>query len=138
MRIDMPRWLISAAVLFSVTACTPSQDRSYASKFVSGNTVVHEVFWGVDHKTPYPFTTSGEILCVYYPDFGIEVYFEPAGYSKDSSIGTPLNKAAAKALKRDGMKPNVPYSIKEGADLSEAVKVGLKACDEEQAKLKRD
>lgn len=130
MRIDMPRWLISAVVLFSVTACTPSQDRSYASKFVSGNTVVHEVFWSVNHKTPYPFTTSGEISCVYYPDFGIEVYFEPAGYSKDSSIGTPLNKAAAKALKRDGMKPNVPYSIKEGADLNEAVEVGLSLCDE--------
>ena len=129
MRINMSRWLIGAVVLFSVTACTPSQDDSYASKFVSGNTVVHEVFWGIDHKTPYPFTTSGEISCVYYPDFGIEVYFEPAGYSKDSSIGTPLNKAAAKALKRDGMKPNVPYSIKKGADLSEAVEVGLKACD---------
>lgn len=130
MRINLPWWLISAIVLFSVTACTPSQDRSYANKFVSGNTVVHEVFWGIDHKTSYPFTTSGEILCVYYPDFGIEVYFEPAGYSKDSSIGTPLNKAAAKALKRDGMKPNVPYSIKKGADLSEAVEVGLKACSE--------
>lgn len=129
MRINMSRWLIILAAL-SVAACAPSQDRSYASKFVSGNTVVHEVFWGVDHKTPYPFTTSGEILCVYYPDFGIEVYFEPAGYSKDSSIGTPLNQAAAKALKRDGMKPNVPYSIKKGADLSEAVEVGLKACDE--------
>ena len=131
MRINMSWWLISAIVLFSVTACTPSQDRSYASKFVSGNTVVHEVFWGVDHKTPYPFTTSGEILCVYYPDFGIEVYFEPAGYSKNSSIGTPLNKAAIKALKRDGMKPNVPYSIKEDADLSEAVEVGLRICDEQ-------
>lgn len=130
MRINLSWWLISAIVLFSVTACTPSQDDSYASKFVSGNTVVHEVFWGIDHKTPYPFTTSGEILCVYYPDFGIEVYFEPAGYSKDSSIGTPLNKAAAKALKRDGMEPNVPYSIKEGADLSEAVEVGLRLCDE--------
>lgn len=127
-------WLISAVVLF-LAACTPSQDRSYASKFVSGNTVVHEVFWGVDHKTPYPFTTSGEILCVYYPDFGIEVYFEPAGYSKDSSIGTPLNKAAAEALKRDGMKPNVPYSIKEGADLSEAVEVGLKVCGEMHGKI---
>jgi len=129
MRNNLSRWLIGAVVLFSVTACTPSQDRCYASKFVSGNTVVHEMFWGADHKTPYPFTTSGEILCVYYPDFGIEVYFEPAGYSKDSSIGTPLNKAAAKALKRDCMKPNVPYSIKKGADLSEAVEVGLKACD---------
>lgn len=94
--------------------------------------MVHEIFWSADHDTPYPFTTSGEISCVYYPDFGIEVYFEPAGYSKDSSIGTPLNKAAAKALKRDGMKPNVPYSIKKGADLSEAVEVGLKACDEQR------
>ena len=124
MRIDMPRWLIGTAAVF-IVACTPAQDESH--KFVSGHTVVHEVFWGADHHTPYPFTTSGEISCVYYPT-GIEVYFEPAGYSKDSSIGTPLNKAAADALKRDGMKPNVPYSIKEGADLSEAIEVGLKAC----------
>lgn len=128
MRIDMPRWLISVAVL-SITACTSSQDESYASKFVSGNTVVHEAFWGIDHKTPYPFTTSGEISCVYYPR-GVEVYFEPAGYIDESSIGTPLNKAAAEALKRDDMKPNVPYSIKKGADLSKAIEVGLKACDE--------
>ena len=130
MRINLPRWLIGIAVL-SLAACTPSQNNSYASQFVSGYVVVHEIFWSADHDTPYPFTTSGEISCVYYPDFGIEVYFEPAGYSKDSSIGTPLNKAAAKALKRDGMKPNVPYSIKKGADLSEAVEVGLKACRDE-------
>ena len=125
----MPRWLIGAAVLF-VTACTPSQNESYASKFVSGNTVVHEAFWGIDHKMPYPFTTSGEISCVYYPR-GVEVYFEPAGYIDESSIGTPLNRAATEALKRDGMKPNVPYSIKDGADLSEAIDVGLKLCDEQ-------
>tara|TARA_R110002126_G_scaffold38679_8_gene115379 strand:- start:3230 stop:3607 length:378 start_codon:yes stop_codon:yes gene_type:complete len=125
----MPRWLISIAAL-SLTACSPSQDDSYARQFVSGGIAVHEAFWPADHDTPYPFTTDGEISCVYYPDFGIEVYFEPAGYSKDSSIGTPLNKAAAKALKRDGMKPNVPYSIKEGADLSEAVEVGLSLCNE--------
>ena len=127
MRIDMPRWLIVGAAL-SIVACTPTQDESH--KFVSGHTMVHEVFWGADHDTPYPFTTDGEISCVYYPDFGIEVYFEPFGYIEDSSIGTPLNKAAADALKRDGMEPNVPYSIKEGADLSEAVEVGLKACNE--------
>ena len=130
MRNNLSRWLIGILLFSSVTACTPSQDRSYASKFVSGNTVVNEVFWGVDHKTPYPFTTSGEISCVYYPN-GIEVYFEPAGYIDESSIGTPLNKAAAEALKRDGMEPNVPYSIKEGADLSDAVEVGLKACRDE-------
>ncbi len=129
MRVNMSRWLISIAAL-SLAACSPSQNDSYAQQFVSGDVAVHEVFWAVDHNTPYPFTTSGEISCVYYPEFGTEVYFEPAGYSKDSSIGTPLNKAAAKSLEKDGMIPNVPYSIKKDADLSEAVDVGLKACGE--------
>ena len=128
MRVDMPRWLISIAAL-SLSACSPSQDDSYARQFVSGGVTVHEAFWPADHDTPYPFTTSGEISCVYYPEFGTEVYFEPAGYSKDSSIGTPLNKAAAESLKKDGLTPNVPYSIKKGADLSEAVEVGLKLCE---------
>lgn len=123
----MPRWLISASIL-SITACTSAQDDSH--KFVSGYVAVHEVFWAADHDMPYPFTTSGEISCVYYPTFGTEVYFEPAGYNADSSIATPLNKAADKALKRDGMTPNVPYSIKEGADLSEAIQTGLQVCDE--------
>lgn len=127
MRIDMSRRLVSIAAL-SLAACTPAQDER--DKFVSGDVAVHEVFWAVDHNTPYPFTTSGEISCVYYPEFGTEVYFEPAGYSKDSSIGTPLNKAAVESLKKDGMIPNVPYSIKKGADLSEAVEVGLKLCGE--------
>ncbi len=127
MRIYMPRWLISTAVL-SVVGCTPAQNDSH--EFVSGHTMVHEVFWATDHNTSYPFTTSGEISCVYYPDFGTEVYFEPAGHNDDSSIGTPLNNAATKALKRDGMTPNVPYGIKKGADLSEAVEVGLEACNQ--------
>ncbi|WP_227522970.1 MULTISPECIES: hypothetical protein [unclassified Psychrobacter] len=127
MRIDMSRRLISIAAL-SLAACTPAQDER--DKFVSGGVAVHEAFWAVDHDTPYPFTTDGEISCVYYPDFGIEVYFQPFGYIEDSSIGTPLNKAAAESLKKDGMIPNVPYSIKEGADLSEAVAVGLKVCRE--------
>ena len=136
MRIDLSRWLIGTVLFSSVTACTPSQDRSYASKFVSGNTVVHEVFWGIEHKTPYPFTTSGEILCVYYPTFGTEVYFEPAGYIDESSIGTPLNKAAAESLKQAGLVPNVPYSIKQGADLSDAREIGLQLCDEQMDKIK--
>ena len=127
----MSRWLIISTAL-SVVACSPTQDDSYARQFVSGGVAVHEAFWPVDHDTPYPFTTDGEISCVYYPDFGIEVYFQPFGYIEDSSIGTPLNKAAAKSLKKDGMIPNVPYSIKNGADLSEAVEVGLKACRDEQ------
>lgn len=123
----MPRRLISIAAL-SLAACSPTQDDSYAGQFVSGGVTVHEAFWPVDHDTPYPFTTDGEISCVYYPEFGIEVYFQPFGYIEDSSIGTPLNKAAAESLKKDGLIPNVPYSIKEGADLSEAREVGLKAC----------
>lgn len=125
----MFRWLTGIAI-FSIVACTPVQNES--DKFVSGDVVVHEIFWAADHDTPYPFTTSGVISCVYYPEFGIEVYFEPAGYIEDSSIGTPLNNAAIKALKHDGMEPNVPHSIKDGADLNEAIEVGLKACDEHE------
>lgn len=131
MRINLSRWLISIAAL-SLTACAPSQNEIYASQFVSGYVIVHEAFWGADHDTPYPFTTSGEIYCIYYPDFGIEVYFEPVGYSEDSSIGTPLNQSAAKALKKQNLTPNVPYSIKKGADLSEAIALGLKECRDEQ------
>ena len=89
---------------------------------------MHEAFWPADHDTPCLFTTSGEISCVYYPIFGTEVYFEPASYSEDSSVGTPLNKAAAEALKRNSVEPNVPYSIKKGADLSDAIEVRLKEC----------
>lgn len=135
MRIDMPRWLISIAVL-SLAACTPSQDDSYARQFVSGYVAVHEMFWSADHDTPYPFTTSGEISCVYYPTFGTEVYFEPAGYIDESSIGTPLNKATAESLKQAGLVPNVPYSIKKGADLSDAREIGLQLCDEQMDKIK--
>lgn len=130
MRINMSRWLISIAAL-SLAACSPSQDDRYARQFVSGGVAVHEAFWPADHDTPYPFTTDGEISCVYYPDFGIEVYFQPFGYIEDSSIGTPLNKAAAESLKKDGVSPNVPYSIKKGANLSEAVEVGLSLCSEQ-------
>lgn len=125
MRINLLRWLISIVVL-SLAACTPVQDER--DKFVSGYVMVHEMFWFADHDGPYPFTTSGEISCVYYPDFGVEVYFEPAGYIDESSIGTPLNKAAAESLKQAGLVPNVPYSIKKGADLSEAREVGLQLC----------
>lgn len=133
MRINLSRWLISAVL--SLAACTPSHNDSYASQFVSGYVVVHEIFWFADHDRPYPFTTSGEISCVYYPEFGTEVYFEPAGYINESSIGTPLNKAAAESLKQAGLVPNVPYSIKKGADLSEAREIGLRVCDEQRDKL---
>lgn len=49
-----------------------------------------------------------------------------------SYIGTPLNKATAEALKRYSDIPNVPYSTKKGADLSKAIQIGLKLCDEQQ------
>ncbi|WP_110923991.1 hypothetical protein [Psychrobacter fozii] len=119
----MPRWLVSIAVL-SIAACTPAQDEK--DKFVSGDVAVHEVFWSADHDVPYLFTTSGKISHIYYPNFGTEVYFEPADYIDESSIGSPLNKAAAESLKQAGMTPNVPYSIKRGAELSEAREIGLK------------
>lgn len=123
MRINLSWWVISIAVL-SLAACTPAQDENTGSGFI----VVNEIFWGADHNTPYPFTTDGEISCGIHPEFGAAVYFEPAGFADESSIGTPLNKAAAESLKQAGLVLNVPYSIKKGADLNEAIEMGLNAC----------
>ena len=126
MRINMSRWLIVLAVL-SVAACTPVEQKRTGDGYV----IVQELFWGADHNTPYPFTTSGEISCNYHVEFGRGVFFNPVGFADESYVGTPLNKAAANILKLTGITPNVPYSIKKGADLNEAREVGLKVCDEQ-------
>lgn len=91
---------------------------------------MHEAFWAADHNTPYPFTVSGEIVCGSHPEYGPAVYFHPVGFTDESSIGMPVNKAATQSLKQAGMTPNVPYSIKQGADLNEARDIGLKVCDD--------
>lgn len=123
MRINLPRWLISVTAL-SIVSCTPAQEESHGSGFV----IINEVFWGANHDAPYPFTTDGEISCGVHPEFGPAVYFEPIDFIGESSIGTPLNKAAAESLKQVRLTSNVPYSIKKGANLSEAREVGLRVC----------
>lgn len=120
-------------IILSIVACTPIQEESSGSGFIA----VNEVFWGTDHDTPYPFTTDGEISCGIHPEYGPAVYFEPIGFNNESSIGTPLNKAAAESLKQAGMTPNVPYSIRKSADLREAREIGLEVCDEVYRKVKR-
>lgn len=117
------RYVITLIIL-SAVACTPVQDENHGSGFI----LVNETFWGADHNTPYPFTTDGEISCGIHPEFGPTVYFEPVGFTDESDIGTPLNKAAAESLKQAGLTPNVPYSIKKDADLSDAREIGLKVC----------
>lgn len=129
MRINLPRWVISVTTL-SIISCTPAQEESHGSGFVA----VNEVFWGANYDTPYPFTTDGEISCGVHPEFGPAVYFEPIGFIDESSIGTPLNKAAAESLKQARLTPNVPYSIKKNADLSKAREVGLQMCNEQKVK----
>ena len=128
MRINLPRWLISVTAL-SIVSCTPAQEESHGSGFI----IVNEVFWGANHDTTYPFTTDGEISCGVHPKFGPAVYFEPIGFIDKSSIGTPLNKAAAEVLKQSGLTPNVPYSIKKNADLNEAREIGLRMCEDIQS-----
>lgn len=118
----------------ALVACTPAaqDDVLYGSGFVE----VKETTWLDKYTRPYPFTVpSGEISCGSHPILGREVYFEPKGFTDESYIGTPLNKAAVESLKQAGMIPNVPYSIKKGADLSEAREIGLRVCDEQQAML---
>ncbi|KAA0916003.1 hypothetical protein FQ084_04420 [Psychrobacter sp. ANT_WB68] len=126
----MPRWLISLAAL-SIAACAPVQEDNHSSDFVT----VNESDWYGKYYTAYPFTVSGEISCVIHPEYGPAIYFYPIGFTDESYVGTPLNKAAAEAVKHGGMTPNVPYSVKKGADLSEAREVGLRVCDEQMDKI---
>lgn len=120
--------ILALLPIIALTACTTAQDDSYGAGFVT----VSEKTWGANHTTPYPFTVSeGEISCG-IGKFGREVYFEPEGFTDESYIGTPLNKIAANSLERDGMSSNVPYSVKKGADLHEAVEIGLRVCDEQR------
>jgi hypothetical protein len=133
MRINMSRWLIAIAPVLLI-GCSPStaEDELYGAGFI----IVNEQTWGENHTSPYPFTVAGEISCGSHPEFGREVYFEPVGYTDESNIGTPLNKSAVDSLDRDNMKANVPYSIKKGADLSDAIQIGLRVCDEQQDNIK--
>lgn len=117
--------LILAAATLALTACTTAkQDDSYGAGFA----VVNESTWHINNDTPYPFTTSGELACSDHVEFGRGVFFAPNGFTDESYVGTPLNKAAANILKVSGIAPNVPYSVKDGVDLSEAIKVGLSLC----------
>lgn len=119
-------------ILLSVVACTTSSqeyDEYYGAGFIS----VSEALWPFEHTTAYPFTVPyGEISCSFHPSFGREIYFVPKDFTDESYIGTPLNKVAAKSLKHNGMISNVPYSIKKGADLKDAIRVGMRVCDEQQ------
>ena len=129
----MSRWLVAIASV-AIIGCSnaDSEEDSYGSGFVE----VSEATWGTDHTTPYPFTVpEGEISCGSHPAFGREVIFEPKGYTDESYVGTPLNKSAVEGLRRSNLISNVPYSIKEGADLSEAIQIGLKLCDEQNDTL---
>ena len=132
MRINMSRWLIAVASIVIIGCSSDNKDEMYGSGYI----VVNEQTWSKNYTTPYPFTVAeGEIACASNPAFGREVYFNPNGYTDESYIGTPLNKAAVDGVNLDGLASNVPYSIKEGADLSEAVQIGLKVCYEQEDKL---
>lgn len=131
----MSKLTLYLALLLPVIACKPvpqEYDENYGAGFVN----VNEVSWPFEYTTSYPFTVPyGEISCGYHPKFGREVYFAPNDFTDESYIGTPLNQAAANSLKRADMRSNVPYSVKEGADLSEAIRAGLRVCDEYQERL---
>ena len=135
MRIYMSRRLIVlASVAIIGCSAADSEDEQYGSGF----SVVSEETWGTNHTTPYPFTVAeGEISCGSHPAFGREVYFQPKGYTDEFYIGTPLNKSAVNSLNQSNMSPNVPYGIKEDADLNEAIEIGLKVCDEHSDMLSK-
>ena len=132
MRINMSRWLIAVASIAIIGCSSDNKDEMYGSGYI----VVNEHAWNESYTTPYPFTVpEGEIGCASNPAFGREVYFHPKGYTDESYVGTPLNKSAVDGLKLGRLTPNVPYSVKKGADLSEAVQIGLRVCDEQEDKF---
>ncbi len=134
MRINMPWWLITVASVVLVECNSGiAENDLYGSGFI----VVNEQTWDENYKTPYPFTVpEGEISCSSHTAFGREVYFDPKGYTDESYIGIPLNKSAVDSLEQSNMNANVPNSVKEGADLSDAIQVGLKVCDEQEDMIK--
>ena len=132
MRINMSRWLIAVASIVIIGCSSGNKDEMYGVGYI----VVNEQTWSKNYTSPYPFTVpEGEIGCASNPAFGREVYFHPKGYTDESYIGTPLNKSAVDGLKLSSLAPNVPYSVKEGADLSETVQIGLKVCYEQEDKF---
>lgn len=135
MRINMPWGLIIVVASILVVGCRldTAEDDLYGAGYI----IVNEHIWSENYMTPYPFTVSkGEISCVSNPGFSRVVYFEAERYTDESYIGTPLNKSAVDALNQANMSANVLYSIKENADLSDAVQIGLKVCDEYKDYLK--
>ena len=132
MRINMSRWLIVVASIVIIGCSSDNIDEMYGSGYI----VVSEQTWEKSYTTSYPFTMpKGEIACASNPAFSREVYFHPKVYTDESYIGTPLNKSAVVGLQLGRLTSNVAYSLKEGADLSEAVKTGLRVCHEFENKL---
>lgn len=132
MRINMSRWLIAVASIVIIGCSSGNKDEMYGVGYI----VVNEQTWNENYTTPYPFTVpEGEIGCASNPAFGREVYFHPKGYTDESYIGTPLNKSAVDGLKLGRLTSNVPYNVKQGADLNEAVQIGLKVCYEYEDEL---
>lgn len=129
------RFLIMITVLLSISACsfvTEEVDDNYGAGYIN----ISESEWVTKYNTPYPFTVPhGEISCTYHPNFGREVYFNSKGFTDESYIGTPLNKSAVYSLRQSDMVSNVPYSIKQDVSLNQAIKLGLKVCDEQKQML---
>jgi len=76
--------------------------------------------------TLYFFTVpEGDIGCASNPAFGREVYFHPKGYTDESYIGTPLNKAAVDGLKLSHLTPNVYTESGLVSVLNETVQIGM-------------
>lgn len=138
----MHNWLAGLALVMIVTtvACAPlsEDDAAHNESYGAGFIEVSTATWSSRYSSVYPFTVAnGELVCSVHPRFGRMVYFMPAGFTDESYIGTPLNRAAANSLKQNKISSNVPYNIKKDADLSDAIKAGLQVCDEQQAMLEK-
>lgn len=79
-------FIIITVFLMSVLACS-SFIENYDDDYGSGYIEVNESEWDSKCNAHYPVNVpDGEISCGLDPQFGCTVYFEPSGYTDESTL----------------------------------------------------
>lgn len=125
MRNYLPRWL-TATLLVTASSCT--QIDNIEDEY-PGYVAINEELWRFDHSALYPFTANGELSCEDHPLVGKAVFFNPENYTNEFYVGTPLNDSAQRLINLIDVESNVPYTIKDNADLREINALGESLCD---------
>ena len=122
------RKIILIILIPNIVACTPvgtppDNVKSFFPIYNGDTLPIDEKSWNSLGYQNYPFLTNGDLACT-----SDEIYFYPENSFNENAVGTPLNRKAEYSIKQHGWQVNVPYKIKQGADLTQAIKIGLDIC----------